>query len=274
MSRVFAALALTASARAASATMLAGPIAPERVCTRAILSRCRAERVARARVTRFHSALEPLDTLGGRAVREPIRHHAAGRHALQPIVANRRRRAQRLLGIARLELDAAGLEASLLRGRMAPDTGEAIGLEFQRHRGAVRAAARSADPFGVAEEVLHVMPDLVGDHVRLREVARRREPLRQLVEEPEIEIDLAITRTVERSRRGFSESACRLDLVAEEYDACSLVAAAENLFPRPLRVLGDGVDHIDQLFFGGRGAEFTRRAHRSRTGRWRHVAEK
>ena len=48
-------------------------------------------------------------------MREPFRRDAAGRHALQAVVANRRGGAQRLLGVAGLELDAAGLEPALPR---------------------------------------------------------------------------------------------------------------------------------------------------------------
>src|SRR6185295_9161845 len=131
----------------------------------------------------FHAGLEPLDALRGRSVRESVRHHPPGGHPLQTVVADRGGRAQRLLSVTGLELDAAGLKASLLRRGVAPHAGEAVRLEFEGDRGAVRAAARAAHTIRVAEQVLDVMTDLVRDHVRLREVTRRAEALRQLAEE-------------------------------------------------------------------------------------------
>src|ERR1700741_2157768 len=100
MSSVFAACAAMAST-AASATAVA-PTAPKRVFTREILPRCRAERVAGARVAAFHPALEPLDALRRRSMREAVRHHAAGGHPLQTIVADRGGRAERCLRLARV----------------------------------------------------------------------------------------------------------------------------------------------------------------------------
>ena len=72
-----------------------------------------------------------------RAVREALGHHAAGGHFLQTIVANRRGGAQRFVGVARFELDAARVEPAVLRRGMAPDAREAVGLQLESDRRAV-----------------------------------------------------------------------------------------------------------------------------------------
>jgi hypothetical protein len=110
-------------------------------------------------------------------VREPLRHHAARLHLLQSIVANRRRGANRFVGITWIELDAAGLKPSARRRRMSPHARKAIGLQLHGDR---RALAE-------VEHVLDVVAELVRDHVRLREIAGSAEPPRQLAEEAEIE---------------------------------------------------------------------------------------
>jgi hypothetical protein len=52
-----------------------------------------------------------------------------------------------------------------------------------------------------------VVADFVRQDIRLREVARRPEATPQLLVEAQIDVDLAIAGTVERTARGFSESA-------------------------------------------------------------------
>src|SRR6516162_5564315 len=60
---------------------------------------------------------------------------------------------------------------------------------------------------GDAEQVLHVMPDLVGDDVRLGKLTGRLELLRKLLEEAQVEIHLAVYRAVERARGRASPTA-------------------------------------------------------------------
>ena len=111
-------------------------------------------------------------------MREALRHHPPRRHFLQPIVTNRRGGAQRLLGIAWLELDAARLKPSTLRRGVSPDAREAIGLQLHRDRktvGARLTIARGAR--GQSHQVLHVMTELVSDDIGLGEITRRAEPL-------------------------------------------------------------------------------------------------
>ena len=98
---------------------------------------------------------------------------------------------------------------------MSPHAGVTIGLQLDAHRALVRVAAerRALERAG---EILHVMSDLVRQHVGLREIAWRAELLVKIVEEAQIEIDLAIARTVERPGRRARQPARRLNRVAEE----------------------------------------------------------
>ena len=112
---------------------------------------------------------------------------------LDHVVADRRRRAQPLLDVARLEV---------LLVEVAVDAGEAVGLQLQPHGAALRALPVLPDLLVEARQVLHVVPVLVRDDVRLGEgAALRAEPAPQLVEEPEIQVDEAIAgqRAIERS---------------------------------------------------------------------------
>src|SRR5688500_13876585 len=99
------------------------------------------------------------------------------------------------------------------------------------------------------------MPHFVREHVRLREIAGRSELPVQLGEESEIEIDLAIGGTVERPGHRLGEAAPRLSRVPEQYGTRLLVAVAEQLPPCVLRVIHDGVHHVDQALFLGRGGD-------------------
>ena len=67
-------------------------------------------------------------------MRETIGRDTTIRHSLQPIVANRRGRIQAFFDVTGFELDLAVLRAARLRGGVAPDTGEAIGLQLHPHR--------------------------------------------------------------------------------------------------------------------------------------------
>jgi len=150
-------------------------------------------------------------------VREALRHHAAGGHFLKAIVANRCRGAQRFVDVAGFELDAAGIEPAVLRRGMSPDAGEAVGLQFQRDRRAAGSGPAIARRLRVQpHQVLHVMTDFVRDDIRLRKVAGRAEALRQLVEERQIQIDLAVAGTIERPRGRLGEPAGRVDRIAKE----------------------------------------------------------
>src|SRR5437764_542606 len=150
----------------------------------------------------LEAAAEPVDALGRCAVREGFRVNCARGSALEPIVADRGGGSNALFDIPRLEHAFARHEAS-------PNAGVAIGLQLAAHGAGVRRAEV------VAEQRLYVMPDLVGEHVGLREVARGAEPATQLVIESEIDVHLVIARAVEGSTRLLRKSARRLHRVAE-----------------------------------------------------------
>jgi hypothetical protein len=169
-------------------------------------------------------------------VREALGHDAAGRHLLQPVVADGRRGPQCLIRITRLELDMARREPSALRRGVSPDAGQAISLKLERYRRAVGSHRGVACPRVEAQQVLHVVAHLVRDDVGLREVARRAESLRQLLEEAKVEVDLLITRAIERARRRLGGAARGVHDVAKQYDPRPLVAAADHLLERVLHV--------------------------------------
>src|SRR4030095_4832646 len=116
-------------------------------------------------------ALDPPDALLGRAVGEGIWHGITLRFALQPVVADRGSRLHRLLDIARLE-DMTGAI-----GVVGPDPGEAIGLQLQADGRRV-GSGLGTGPHRIhlvhdAHEVLHMVPDLMRDHIGAGKVSRR-----------------------------------------------------------------------------------------------------
>src|SRR5690348_8847839 len=210
------------------------------------------ERVTPRRIARVETTLEPALALRARAVRERFRVHAAPRLAEDAIVAHGRGSLKSLLHVARIEL------AALLR-TVAPHAGVAVGLQLQTHGilvGVRRVTLLRAPYFGLrAEQLLHVMPQLMRDHIALCEVARRTELVAQLVEEAEIEIDLLVHGTIEGTHRRLAGAAAGGRVVAEEYQLGVRVLRAvlrKDLRPRLLHV----VQHTrhDQHFrlLGGR----------------------
>ena len=112
-----------------------------------------------------------MRALFGGSVREGIGHNTALASPLQSIVADRR---SRLDG----GLDVAGFDdAPLFRRVVAPHTGETIRLQFNANLqlvalGLIQSKLSLLHLRQDAEQVLHVMANLMGDHVRLRELAR------------------------------------------------------------------------------------------------------
>jgi hypothetical protein len=97
-----------------------------------------------------------------------------------------------------------------------------------------------------------VMAYLVCDNVRLCEIATRAEASMQLIEKSEIEIDLPVGGTIERSRCGLPSSACGRCDVAIEHSLGSLILEPflpEDLGPRILRVLHHEAGEFGQLRF-------------------------
>src|SRR4029450_3049156 len=182
------------------------------------------EGVALSYLARVQSRAEPAHALLRGAVGEGFGRHVAARLLLEAVVADGGGSLEPGLDIARIEeVPPLGVEA--------PHAGEAVGLELHRHRERVAAAPARAralrrDLLGDADEVLHVMADLVGDHVGARELTRRPEALGQLLEERAVEIDALVPRAVERPDRVVVLAARGLDGAAEEDEARRLVLAA------------------------------------------------
>ena len=137
---------------------------------------------------------------------EAIRHHVAGGHLLQSIVADRRRGSERFIRVAGIQLYTALRGAAGLRCIMAPYTCVAVGLEFYAHGARVRVAIERL-AIDRARQILDVVPDFMRDDVRLREIARRLEAALKLVKKTEVEIHALIAGAVERTGGGLRQAA-------------------------------------------------------------------
>src|SRR5580692_8385881 len=174
--------------------------------------RIRRQRVAAIDLAAIEAGLEPALALLGGAVGEGVGHDIALHLLLQPVVADRGRGLQGLIDVAGVE------EMVLLLGTVRPYAGETIGLQLDAHLELVRldlaggGLLRLPDLRQDAELVLHVMADLVGDHIGFGELAgvavrAGAELVLHIVEERGVEINALIERAVERSLGRFGESA-------------------------------------------------------------------
>jgi hypothetical protein len=98
-------------------------------------------------------------------------------------------------------------------------------------------------PLAETHQVLHVVPELVGNDVGLREVAGRPETS-EVAEESEIKIHLPIPGTVERAGGRLCRPARRVDRISEQHDNRPLVTPSKEPFPCGLGVVRDGVDEV------------------------------
>ena len=92
-----------------------------------------------------------------------------------------------------------------------------------------------------------MVADLVGDDIGLGEAAGRAEAARQLVEEAEVEVDLAVGRTIERAHGRLALAAPRRMVLVVEHERRRPVGRpvlAEHLAPG---VLGIGQDRAAEL---------------------------
>src|SRR5690606_3246344 len=102
-----------------------------------------------------------------------------------------------------------------------PDAGVAVGLQLGTYRDRVRLGLARPLPrrlrlFGDALQRLHVMPDLVRDDVRLREVAARAELFAQVSVEAEVDVDLFVERAIKRTDGGLRIPARGLHDIGEQ----------------------------------------------------------
>src|SRR5437867_5294046 len=156
----------------------------------------------------LHAGVEPALPLLGRAMREAVRHHPALRAPLQRIVTDCGGGAQRGLDVTGLQ------QMPALIGLVRPHAGEAIGLQldtdldsvcfWRAPTGGLLSVVRLRQD---ALEILHVMTDLMRDHIGLREPARfaiaAAEARLDLPEERRVEIDLLVGRAIEWTHRAL-----------------------------------------------------------------------
>jgi hypothetical protein len=118
-------------------------------------------------------------------------------------------------------LNIAGLdEPPLLLRVVCPHPGKAVGLQLDSHLqfiglDLVHAALRLLYLRQDSQQILHVVADLVRNHVGLGElaalashIAAAETPL-EILKEGGIQIDLPINGTIERTHGGLGKSACR-----------------------------------------------------------------
>ena len=129
-------------------------------------------------------------------------------------------------------------------GVIGPDAGEAVGLQLHAHLERVglrlaHALARGLDLIGDAEQLLHVMADLMRDDIGLGHVARRVEAVLQLLVEVEVDIDLLVVRAVERAHLRQPSAAGRAHAAGEQHQlgiAIALAVARQDIPPDILGV--------------------------------------
>ena len=98
-----------------------------------------------------------------------------------------------------------------------PDARVAVRLQLEPNRRALGALTVRTTPVDRALKVLHVVPVLVREDVGLRErTSRGAELRRELLEEPEIDIDVLIRGTVEGTDRRRGRAAAGLRPVGEQ----------------------------------------------------------
>src|SRR5437867_4780715 len=164
--------------------------------------------IAALRRSLLHAGVEPALALLGRAMCEAVRHHPALRAPLQRVVPDRGGGAQRGLDVARLQ------QMPALIGLVRPHAGETIGLQLDPDLDPVCLRGTSAGGLlsvvrarQNALEIVHVMADLVRDHIGLRESARSAiaatEARLDIPEKRCVEIDLLVGRAIEWAHRAL-----------------------------------------------------------------------
>jgi hypothetical protein len=155
-------------------------------------------------------------------------------------------------------------EFEFLLTMVRPHAGQVVGLQLQPHGEVV--FFHRLPSVHVAEEVLDMVPDLMGNDVGLGELALRpAELLFQLVEKGRVEIHLPVGRTVERADGRGRESATGSDLVAEQVEVRRRVRLAhlgELVLPNHLGGAEDLLGEDERLFIA-RGSVHRRVGRRS-----------
>src|SRR5262245_19727852 len=97
------------------------------------------------------------------------------------------------------------------------NTGEEIGLQLEADGSAIRISlGPPRRTLRGAHQMLDMVYDLMGDHVRNGKVAGCAKPPAELFDEREVEVDALVSRAVERSDRCVREATLRLHRLGEE----------------------------------------------------------
>ena len=214
----------------------------------------RREGIAGRHLALFQADREPALALRRGAMGEGVGHDVAARLLLQAVVADRRRGLQGCFDVARLD------RLPALVGMIGPDAGETVRLQFDPHLDAVGlrlAAGRALRVLRLrqdAEQVLHVMPDLVRNHISFGELAglaaATTEAFAHVTEERGIEINAPVVRTIERPHCRLRQSATALHRTGKQPQprhAILLAAIFENFGPCVFGVAEHGGDEIAHL---------------------------
>src|SRR5262249_33732282 len=145
---------------------------------------------------------------------EGVRHNIALAASLQSVITNCRRRLQGRLHITGLD------EPPLFLAVVSPHPSEAVGLQLDANLemldlDLIHTALRLLHLRQDSKQVLHVVTDLVRDHIGLGELAALAtdvttvESSLDVLKERRIQIDLAIDGTVERAHGGLGNATSR-----------------------------------------------------------------
>ncbi len=196
--------------------------------------------------------LQPLLPLRARPMRPRLRTHRPSTHLLQVVVAHRSCGRQRSLHVIRIH------NPPRLR-RVRPHSRKTVSLQLQIHRKRIpltRILLRqpSLTPFN-PQQLLDMMPQLMRDHVGLRELRRASSKLLQLIPEAQIDIDLLVLRTVKRSRRRLRRPAPGVSRPPIQHQlrmTIRLPHLLEDAGPRLLRIVQHKRDQLHILILARR----------------------
>src|SRR5882757_1132006 len=93
------------------------------------------------------------------------------------------------------------------------------------------------------KNLLHMMPQLMRHHIRLRELAGATAKPRQLIPEAQVDVHLLVGWTVKRSRRRLSRPASRLRIAAKEDQLRMAIVPARLLWQNRRPLLLHIVEH-------------------------------
>ena len=105
-----------------------------------------------------------------------------------------------------------------------------------------------------AEQLLHVMAELMRDHVGLREIAGVAAEVLQLLPERQVDVDLFVFGTIERTRRRLRRSAAGIRDIAIQHQLGVPILPSvlgEDLRPGLLRVIEHKADEVHIAVFAG-----------------------